>query len=89
MQNVICTFSGDHTETIDIDYNPEKTDYKSLLDIFWKNHNPTTFYSRQYMSAIFCHNAEQRATAELSMSQQRQKVATQILDAERFYDAEK
>jgi len=58
---------GDHAESVDIDYDPEVTDYENLLDIFWKNHNPTSFYSRQYMSAIFYHDAAQKEAAELSL----------------------
>ena len=84
----ILSCSGDHTETIDIDYNPEETDYDTLLDIFWKNHNPTSFYSRQYMSAIFYHDEAQKEAAEQSLASQRRKVTTQILEAETFYNAE-
>ena len=31
---------GDHTETIQIDYNPAKISYEQLLEIYWDNHNP-------------------------------------------------
>ena len=41
---------GDHTETVDLDYDPEVTDYDKLLKMFWNNHNPTINCSRQYMS---------------------------------------
>jgi len=32
---------GDHTETIDVDYDPEVTNYEAMLRLFWKNHDPT------------------------------------------------
>ena len=83
---------GDHTETVDIEYNPEQTTYKKLLDIFWGNHEPTSYHTRQYMSAIFCHTKEQRTMAEQSMEEEQrrkfQPIKTRILDAEFFYNAE-
>jgi peptide methionine sulfoxide reductase MsrA len=42
VNNVTCLcYRGDHTETIDIDYDPKEVTYRELLDVFWKNHNPT------------------------------------------------
>lgn len=55
---------GDHTETIQIEFNPAQISYQQLLDIFWLGHNPTRkAYSRQYMSAVFYHNETQRQQA--------------------------
>ena len=55
---------GDHSETIQIDYDPARTSYKKLLFIFWQSHDPTHHaWSRQYMSAIFYQNEEQRKLA--------------------------
>merc|ERR1712026_93144 len=51
---------GDHTETVDLDYDPNVTDYAELLNIFWNNHDPCTKQKRQYMSAIFYHDEEQK-----------------------------
>jgi peptide methionine sulfoxide reductase MsrA len=39
--NDYVSYRGDHTETIDIDYDPEKVTYRELLDLFWKSHDPT------------------------------------------------
>ena len=56
---------GDHTETIQIDYDPARISYRELLDIFWTGHDPThRSWSRQYASIIFTHNEEQRKLAE-------------------------
>jgi len=33
---------GDHTESIQIDYDPEKTTYRKLLKIFWNCHSVTS-----------------------------------------------
>ncbi len=58
---------GDHTETIQIDYDPSKITYPDLLEAFWTGHDPTyRSWSRQYASIIFVHNEEQRRQAEAS-----------------------
>lgn len=35
------SLSGDHTETIQVEYDPNKTSYGELLKLFWENHDPT------------------------------------------------
>jgi peptide-methionine (S)-S-oxide reductase len=56
---------GDHTETVQIDYDPAKISYRQLLDIFWTGHDPTRRnWYRQYASIIFTHTTEQRRLAE-------------------------
>ncbi len=58
---------GDHTETIQIDYDPSKITYGELLTAFWTGQDPThRSWSRQYASIIFVHNEEQRRLAEAS-----------------------
>jgi len=81
---------GDHTETIQLDYDPSVTNYSKLLDIFWKNHDPTSKCSRQYMSAIFYHDEEQKQFAEATKKQFKTNmpITTKIMPADRFYDAE-
>ncbi len=83
---------GDHTETVDIDYDPQATSYEELLKMFWKNHDPTRKCSRQYMSAIFYHDEHQRKLAEESKRTEEKKrsstIRTEILPMEKFYEAE-
>lgn len=83
---------GDHTETIDLDYDPEQVDFSALLGVFWKNHDPTSKCSRQYMSAIFYHDDDQKNLAEKTLKEaqlnKNRKITTKILPAEKFYDAE-
>ena len=89
---------GDHTETLEIDYDPAQISYADLLEIFWKSHDPTArAWSSQYKAAIFVHNEEQRNQAESTRDQMtvdrtgtifRRKVRTEILPAETFYLAE-
>lgn len=52
---------GDHTETIEIDFDPQRISYEQLLRVFWTAHNPCgKAWSRQYRSAIFYHDDAQR-----------------------------
>ena len=56
---------GDHTETVQIDYDPARTTYRELLDIFWTGHDPLRrSWSRQYAAIIFYHDEEQKRLAE-------------------------
>lgn len=84
---------GDHSETIDIEFDPKRISYKKLLDIFWESHEPAAkSFSRQYASFIFFHSEEQRRLAQETKEQlesgKRQKVYTEIVSARIFYPAE-
>lgn len=72
---------GSHTETILVEFDPEKISYSDLLDIFWENHHYSTARNKnQYASRIFYSNEEQKKQAEQSKSQkaQNETVATKI-----------
>ncbi|GAU96299.1 hypothetical protein RvY_07763 [Ramazzottius varieornatus] len=83
---------GDHTEAIQIEYDPSQTDYKTLLDIFWTTHDPTSRHKTQYKSAIWYHNDEQeklaKETKAARQAEHRSPIVTDIEKFERFYDAE-
>ena len=84
---------GDHAESIEIDYDPAVISYGELLEIFWNSHDPGSRpWSRQYMSAIFYHNEEQKKLAVESMKREEarthRKIYTEISPAARFYRAE-
>ena len=84
---------GDHSETIQIDFDPNRISYKDLLLVFWQSHDPTyKSWSRQYMSAIFYHNDEQRKlafeTKALEENQRNRKIQTEITSFGKFYLAE-
>lgn len=58
---------GDHTETIQIDFDPAVVSYEDLLEVFWASHRPTREpWSVQYRSAIFHHDARQERLANES-----------------------
>jgi peptide-methionine (S)-S-oxide reductase len=77
---------------VQIDFDPSVISYEELLHIFWTSHNCTSKSSRQYMSAIFYHDDEQKALAETTKKKRqevtRAPIATVIQKAETFYDAE-
>ncbi len=84
---------GDHTETIQIDYDPAQVSYEQLLEVYWDNHNPTIQHrSRQYMSIVFYHNSEQRMLAMASKEDEEASlgrgVYTDIVPFPEFYLAE-
>lgn len=86
---------GDHTEVIEIHYDPKKISYNDLLDLFWNNHEYglTTRIKRQYMSLILYHTEEQRQIAEASRAEEQikrapEQIITEIAAASTFYPAE-
>jgi methionine-S-sulfoxide reductase len=84
---------GDHSESIQIDYDPARISYEKLLEIFWESHDPTyRSWRRQYMSAIFYHDEKQKKLALKTMAaaekQRNKKIQTEILPLDKFYLAE-
>lgn len=88
-----------HLEAVQVTYNPEETNYTSLLEIFWRQIDPEDDKGQfadqgtQYKTAIFYHDETQKKEAEkskksLEESGKFSKVATQILPAEKFWPAE-
>jgi peptide-methionine (S)-S-oxide reductase len=58
---------GDHTEVLQVEYDPDTLDYAALLDVFWANHDPFSApYKRQYRGVVLVHDAAQREAAEAS-----------------------
>jgi methionine-S-sulfoxide reductase len=84
---------GDHSETIQIDYDPAVISYEDLLDVFFGSHSCTVqSYSRQYSSVILYHDEEQYNLAAVGKAHQEQilgrTVVTEINPFDRFYLAE-
>jgi peptide-methionine (S)-S-oxide reductase len=87
-----------HFEAVQIIFDPDTVTYQELLDLFWRNIDPTDDTGQfcdkgpQYRSAIFAHSAEQKELARTSKEQigelLEQTVKTEVLDASVFYPAE-
>jgi peptide methionine sulfoxide reductase msrA/msrB len=89
-----------HLESVEITYDPAKVSYKKLLDVFWRQIDPTDaggeFVDRgpSYKSAIFYHNEEQKRLAEESKKDLERSgrfnkpIVTEIRPAGPFYRAE-
>jgi methionine-S-sulfoxide reductase len=89
-----------YAEAVEIVYDPDKVTYQQLLDVFWKNIDPTTpdqqFCDRgdQYRSAVFYLDESQKRLAEESKQRVEQTktfaepVVTEIAMGTKFYPAE-
>ncbi len=90
-----------HMESIQITYDTRKITYLQLLNAFWRSNDPTDadgqFVDRgnQYQSAIFYHTLQQRILAEATKASLehsgvfgKKRIATKIIPASTFYEAE-
>ena len=96
----ITTGRTGHAEAVEVLYDPEKISYDKLLEVFWRNVDPTTadrqFCDKgyQYRTAIYYHNEEQEKLAkESKVAVEKNKsfvepVVTEITKATEFYPAE-
>ncbi|WP_050180138.1 peptide-methionine (S)-S-oxide reductase MsrA [Domibacillus robiginosus] len=86
---------GDHTETIQIEFDPDVLSFEEILSVFWRSHtstNRTHYGERQYMSLLFYHNEEQRETIERVKqeleSERNEPIETEIQPFSSFTPAE-
>ncbi len=94
----VCSGATGHAEVVEVEYDPSKVSYEELLEVFWKNHDPTTpnrqgwDVGTQYRSAIFYHSPEQKAAAQASKEKAQERfkkpIVTEITSASEFYRAE-
>jgi len=115
VKDVISGFSGGHVkdpsydlvasgstgarEAVQVIYDPALTSYSELIDVYWREFDPTddggSFYDRgsQYRSAIFFHNETQQSIAELSKKNLNnagvfgRPIVTEIVPYTAFYSA--
>lgn len=83
-----------YAETVLVEFNPKIISYKELLDIFWKEHNPTTpnqsgpDHGTQYRSIIFYYDPKQKKLAENSKKQEQKKyenkIVTQFISSKKY-----
>ena len=94
----VCTDHTGHAEVVEVTFDPAVISYHDLLEVFWRNHNPTTLnrqgpdVGRQYRSAIFFHTPEQEAEAKRSRDATQanfpKPIVTEITPASEFWRAE-
>ncbi len=87
-----------HFEAMKVVYDPQQVSYETLLETFWVNIDPLDSRGQfcdkggQYRSAIFYETPEQQRVAAASQAaiatQLDQAIATELLPAAPFYDAE-
>jgi peptide methionine sulfoxide reductase msrA/msrB len=89
-----------HIEAVQVTYDPSKISYPELLDVFWRQIDPTDpdgqFCDKgpQYRSAIFFHNEGQKQLAEKSKKKLSgsgrfdRPIVTEVISASIFYPAE-
>ncbi len=94
----VCSHTTGHAETVLVEFDPKVVSYETLLNVFFKNHDPTTKNRQgpdvgdQYRSAVFAFSAEQEALArsakEMEEKERKRPVVTEIGRIGRFWKAE-
>ncbi len=96
----ICGGETYHAEVVEVTFDPAQVAYGTLVDLFFRMHNPTTRdrqgpdFGTQYRSVIFTHGAEQariaaeRKAAVDASGKWKSPVVTQIEPAPTFWKAE-
>ena len=96
----VCDGETGHAECVQVTYEPSKISFDELLKVFFQVHDPTSLNRQgadvgtQYRSAIFYHNAEQKAKAEYYKKELDKNgaydkaIVTEISPASDFYIAE-
>ena len=89
-----------YRESIQVTYDPAKINFDQLLDIYWRQINPTqsdgqfTDIGPSYRAAIFVQNDEERKIAEASKAKLAgsgrfdKPIVTEILPSMKFWPAE-
>ncbi len=98
----VCTGRTGHAEVVRVVFDPGRTSYERLLQVFWENHDPTQGMRQgndvgtQYRSAIYAIGMEQRRAALRARDAYRERlgmagygdITTEIREAPVFYYAE-
>lgn len=96
----VCAGDTGHAEAVEVVYDPSAVSYDQLLDVFWRQIDPTTPNRQfadsgtQYRTAIFYHDEEQKRLAQASKDalgksgRFERPIITEIVPAQPFYPAE-
>jgi len=94
----ICGGRTEHAEVVKVTFDPKVISYETLLDWFFRSHDPTTLNRQgndvgtQYRSAIFFHSEEQQKTAlsfiDKIANNWSDPIVTELTPAVKFWPAE-
>jgi peptide-methionine (S)-S-oxide reductase len=95
----VCSDDTGHAEVAQVEFDPAKVSYETLVRKFFEIHDPTQLNRQgpdegsQYRSGIFFHSPEQKAVAdrvkaELNAGRFKGRVVTEIVPAGTFWRAE-
>ena len=94
----VCYENTDHAEVLLVEFDDDLISYESLVEEFWKCHDPTTLdrqgpdVGRQYRSVIYYYNDLQKNIANKSKDKHQESfqnnIVTEISPANVFYKAE-
>lgn len=96
----VCTGTTGHAEVVQIKYDSDVIGYDDLLNVFFAIHDPTTLNRQgadvgtQYRSAVFYHDAEQKAAAQAKIAELNKTgpwdnpIVTEVAPLGEFYTAE-
>lgn len=86
---------GDHSETVELDFDPEILSYEALLETFWNRHNPINingYKGRQYQSLLLFRDRQQeeafRRAKERMEAEKGRPLETEIVPFRGFHPAE-
>jgi len=96
----VCAGTTGHAEAVQVTFDPDVISFRTLLEVFFKLHDPTTpdrqgeDVGPQYRSAIFYHDEAQKQVAEEVIREvdasgyYKDRVVTEVTPFEAFYPAE-
>jgi peptide-methionine (S)-S-oxide reductase len=96
----VCRGTTGHAEVVRVEFDPEVTTYREILEVFFGIHDPTTLNRQgadvgtQYRSVVFYHSPAQREAAEQVIREMEAEgvwddpVVTDVVPAGEFYPAE-
>lgn len=97
----VCGGETGHAEVVRVEYDPEVIEFRTLLDVFFATHDPTTpnrqgaDVGSQYRSIVLYESEEQRAATESAIAELTENgtfgapIVTEVEPLETFYPAER
>jgi peptide-methionine (S)-S-oxide reductase len=94
----VCSGRTGHAEAVLVTFDPSQVSFETLLEEFWRHHDPTTLnrqgpdHGTQYRSAVFTRNEAQEKAARASLDEYQARfqrpIVTEVTPATTFWPAE-